>query len=127
MNAYLVAAGCLTFLVGFIHSVMGEILIFHRMRVNGGIIPTQARPILKERHVRILWASWHLVTIFGWGIAAILLWLAFSAPAYPVHEWIKNTVLVSMLAASLVVLIGTKGKHLGWLGLLGVAVLLSLA
>jgi|GEM_PF-3827659 hypothetical protein len=67
METYIFAAGCLSLALGLIHSVMGEILIFRRMR-KGQIIPTNGHPLLKESHVRILWASWHLVTIFGGGI-----------------------------------------------------------
>jgi len=59
MESYLFVAGCLSLALGVIHSVMGEILIFRRMR-QGRIIPTNGHPVLKERHVRILWASWHL-------------------------------------------------------------------
>ena len=49
----LFAAGCLAFVLGFIHSILGEILIFKRMR-DGGIIPTNGGSLLEERHVRIL-------------------------------------------------------------------------
>lgn len=36
----------------------GEFLIFKRMR-QGSIISTQSEPLLRERHVHMLWASWH--------------------------------------------------------------------
>jgi len=123
MNSYFVAAGCLAFIVGLIHSVLGEILIFRRMR-RGGIIPTEGSPILRERHVRILWASWHIVTVFGWGLGAIMLRLSFPSSGHTIQEFVVNTALFSMLTASLIVLVGTKGKHPGWLGLLGVAIFL---
>lgn len=122
-NAFLFAAGCLTIIVGLIHSVLGEILIFRRMR-SGGLIPTEGSPILRERHVRILWASWHVVTVFGWGFGALLLRLSFPLSEYTLQTFIENAALFSMLAASLLVLVGTKGRHPGWLGLLGVAILL---
>ncbi len=123
MNSYFVAAGSLAFLVGLVHSVFGEVLVFRRMR-QGGLIPTEGGAILREQHVRILWASWHLVTVFGWGFAAILLRLSFPSSEYAFQVFVEKTVLFSMLAASLIVLVGTKGKHPGWLGLLGVAVFL---
>lgn len=123
MNLYLVAAGCLTFIVGFIHSILGEILIFRKMRQKG-IIPTKGGSILKERNVRIMWASWHLVTIFGMGLGAIILRLSLPSPLHAIELFVENTILLSMLAASLLVLVATNGKHPGWLGLLGVAILL---
>lgn len=104
-----------------VYSILGEIRIFSRMRKNG-LIPTEGGHALKESHVRILWATWHVATAFGWGFAVILLWLSFPSTDQSIKEFIARTTLVSMLAASLSVLIGTKGKHPGWLGLLGVAV-----
>ena len=125
MNLYLVVAGSLVFVVGLIHSVLGEVLIFRRMR-KGSFIPTYGSPVLKERHVRILWASWHCLTIFSWGIGAILLRLSFPTSQYIVQAFIENAIILSMLTASLTVLVGTKGKHPGWLGLLGIAIFLWL-
>jgi hypothetical protein len=126
MNTYFLAAGVLAFLVGLAHSVLGERLIFRRMR-SSGIIPTEGRPILREQHVRILWATWHVATVFGWCLAAILLRLSFPSSEYTTEVFVENTAMLAMLVASLLVLIGTKGRHLGWLGLLGVAVLLWIA
>ena len=59
MNWYFIAAGVLSFLIGFVHSVLGESLIFRRMRA-GGFIPTIGGQLLREPQVRILWASWHV-------------------------------------------------------------------
>jgi len=123
MNSFLIAAGCLTIIVGLIHSVMGEILIFRRMRQSGWI-PTQGGSVLKERHVRIIWASWHIVTIFGWGFGAILLRLSIPSSENTLQIFIENTIMMSMFFASLLVLIGTKAKHPGWFGLLGIAIFL---
>jgi hypothetical protein len=53
MNAYFVAAAVLTFAVGGAHSVLGEVLIFSRLRA-GGLVPTQGGARLREGHVRIL-------------------------------------------------------------------------
>lgn len=123
MNTYFVVAGCLAFVVGLVHSVLGEILIFRQMR-KSGFVPTEGSPILRERHVRILWSSWHLVTVFGWAFGAILLRLSFPSSQYIVQAFVEDAIMFSMLTASLIVFVGTKGKHPGWLGLLGVAVFL---
>lgn len=120
------AAGVLAILVGLVHSVLGEILIFNRMR-NKGVVPTVAAPLLRERHVRILWASWHIVTVFGCAIGAILLRLAFPFSENVLQIFIENTIAISMLVSSLLVLVGTKGMHPGWLALLGVAVLSAIS
>ena len=125
MNTYFFVAACLAFVLGLAHSVLGEVLIFRRMR-RRSFIPTEGGPILREHHVRILWATWHLVTVFGWGFGAILLRLSFPASPDAIQATVENSILVSMLAASLIVLVGTKGKHPGWVVLLGIAILLWL-
>ena len=122
MNMYFVAAAILTFVVGLVHSILGERLIFRRMR-SAGFIPTNGGQVLREPHVRILWASCHLVTVMGWCIAAGLFWLALPSSIHLVQSVAPKAVAATMLASSFLVLIGTKGKHLGWVGLLGVAIL----
>jgi hypothetical protein len=115
MQIYMFAAGCIALVVDAIHSVLGEILIFGRMR-NRGLIPTVGAPLLRERHVRILWVSWHIVTIFGWAFAAILLRIAFPSNAYPIQAFVESVVVVSMLAGAFLIFIGTKGMHPEWRG-----------
>lgn len=122
MNYYFLSAAILAFVVGLMHTILGERMIFRRMR-RDGFIPTEGGQLLQERHVRILWASWHVLTVFGWGMATLLVWLArqsSSGNAFPV---IENTISISMLVGAVLVLVGTKAKHPGWIGLLGVAAL----
>jgi ABC-type Mn2+/Zn2+ transport system permease subunit len=122
MNSYFVAAAFLAFLVGLVHSILGEVLIFRRMR-RGGLIPTEGGALLRESNVRILWASWHVLTVFGWLVAAILFWLSRQSSQQSSHAFIESAIIVSMLAGSAFVLVGTKARHPGWVGLLGVAIL----
>jgi hypothetical protein len=126
MQKHVFAAGLLVFMIGAIHSVLGEILIFRRLRA-GGIVPTNGESLLRERHVRILWASWHIVTVFGWAFAAVLLRLAFPATNDTFQTFVQNTIITAMLSSALLVLFGTKGRHPGWLGLAAAAALIWLA
>lgn len=121
MNACLVTAAVLAFLVGLVHSVLGERLIFRRLR-QGRLVPTNGGSLLQERHVRILWASWHVLTVFGWCIAAVLLWLSLPSSSPSSALFIEHAVVIAMLAGSALVFFGTKARHLGWVGLLAVAV-----
>src|SRR5438105_3016922 len=121
MNWYFVVAAALAFLVGFVHSVLGEKLIFRRLR-QGGLVPTNGGNVLDERDVRILWASWHVLTVFGWCIAAILLKLSLPSTSASSAWFIGQAFVVAMLAGGMLVFIGTKARHPGWVGLLGVAV-----
>lgn len=125
MNTFLAAASAVAFLVGLVHSVLGERMIFRRMR-DGQIIPTNGGPRLGEGHVRILWASWHVLTVFGWAMAALLLWLAHHGPQ-PGLQFVAPVIAVAMLLGSVLVFVGTRARHPGWVGLLVVAVLTGLA
>ena len=118
---FLLWAGILAIAVGLVHSVLGEIMIFNRMR-HGTLIPTDGGGHLRERHVRILWASWHVVTVFGFALAAVLLRL-WQAPSLALTPYLIGTISFAMVAAALQFLTATNGRHPGWLGPLGVAAL----
>jgi len=122
MNGYFVAAAALVCVVGLVHSVLGEILIFRRLRQPGRLVPTRGGTLLGEGHVRILWASWHIVTVFGWAIGALLLRMAWPSDLESVAAFAADTFALSALAASALVLFGTRAKHPGWIGLLAIAV-----
>lgn len=121
INYFLIAA-ILVVIVGIIHSALGEFLIFRHLRKNS-LVPTLEAPPLRERHVRILWASWHIVTLFGFSFGAVLLWLSQFTQHGNFELFIKDVIICSMLAGSLLVLWATSGKHPGWLGLGAVALL----
>lgn len=116
----LLAAGVLSIIVGLIHSVLGELLIFKNLREHS-IIPTVAMPPLRERNIRILWATWHATTVFGWVIGAILINMAYTTQVASVV--VIQLIAISMFAASALVFLSTKAKHPGWVGLLVIAIL----
>ncbi|WP_074410377.1 MULTISPECIES: hypothetical protein [Aquimarina] len=126
MNTYLCIAGILCFLLGIVHSILGEYLIFNSKRNKGSLVPSKKNEALKERHLRILWATWHLASVFGWGIGAIL--IKISAEQNELNPtnigFIIQSIMYTMFLASLLVLVGTKGKHPGWVVLLLIGILL---
>lgn len=125
MNLYFTAAGLLAIFTGIVHSALGEVLIFRRLR-PGGLIPTDGGQLLQERHVRIIWASWHTLSVFGWAMAAILIWLSLPSSSAIPRAAITQAITVAMLTGSLLVAFGTRARHPGWVGLLGVAILVWL-
>ena len=122
MQIYLFAAGVLALVIGAVHSVMGEILIFHHPRSHS-LVPGMGAPPLRERHIRILWASWHFATVLGWAFGVILLRLATLTTEHSLRGIVENAIVFAFLGGSFLVLIGTKGRHPGWIGLLAVAAL----
>lgn len=125
LYAAFTAAAILAIVVALVHSILGEVMIFRRLRKPGRVIPTDGGDRLLGSNVRILWASWHVLTVFGLGMAAMLLRLASSARSAE-YDFVAQVIAVSMLGGSLLVLVGTRGRHPGWIGLLGVAVLVWL-
>ncbi len=123
MRSYLLAAAVVAVIVGIVHSLLGEALIFRKLR-SGTVVPDHSAPPLQERNIRILWATWHLASAFGFGFAAILLSMATSESAPdPTILW---AIVLAFMTASGLVLFGTRGRHPGWIGLLAVAVLTCL-
>ncbi len=115
MNIYLLVASVLAFLLGVVHSVMGEVLIFRRMPKNSALLNKAGLP---RRYANILWASWHIVSVFGWAIAAALFGLALPYQPDDLAGLATLTIAVATLGASALVLVGTKGRHPGWIVLL---------
>lgn len=126
MQLSLVLAAMIAILVGVAHSVLGEKFVFSQLRQQSWVPSKPAGP-LHESHVRIVWASWHALTVFGFVLAAILLRLASPVEVVQLSAFIQNAVFVGMVAAALLVLVGTKARHPGWLGLLLVGLLTWLA
>ena len=121
MNGYFVAAAAIAFGVGLVHSVLGEMLIFRRLRQGDGLVPTNGGNVLGERHVRILWGSWHIVTVFGWCLGAVLLRLSLPAAPEASTLFIEQAIALAALVGAALVFIGTRARHPGWAGLLAIA------
>ena len=118
MNYYLLIAGILCFILGLIHSFLGEFLIFKNKRKKA-LVPNQGSQDLKERHLRILWATWHLASVFGWCIGAILIKISYNSRDInsSFTAFVIQSSMSAMLISSFLVLVGTKGRHPGWGGL----------
>lgn len=119
-------AGVLAVVTGIAHSVLGEFLIFRHLR-NGTLVPAMPAPPLKERNIRIIWASWHLITMFGWAFGAVLLMLSSPTNNQSAQSLIVNAAIFAFAAGALLVLFATKGRHPGWVAMLVVAALAWLA
>jgi hypothetical protein len=123
MNMLLVAAGGMALILGLVHSLLGEVLIFRPLARDAAV---QQAGGFRTRHINILWASWHSVTVFGWGIAALLFWLAAHAMGSSERVLASGVVMVTLMAAGFV-LFATRGRHPGWVGLAGIALLTTQA
>lgn len=121
MQTTLAIAAGLAVLTGIVHSLLGELLIFRHLR-NGTLVPALGAPPLRNRNIRIIWATWHLATVFGWAFAVILGRLAMD-PQAPLLSLVIGAAVAAYAGGALLVLIGTRGRHPGWVALAAVAAL----
>lgn len=49
MNIYFLIAGILCFILGLIHSILGEFLIFNSKRNKGSIVPSKKIPEFERK------------------------------------------------------------------------------
>lgn len=115
----------LTVTLGLTHSLLGEWLIFRHLR-DGRLVPTIESPRLRERQLRITWASWHLVTLLGWTLAGLLWQLAeLDQPA--LNDRLLPLIQLGLGSSAVLVLYATRGRHPGWLVLGVITLVLSWA
>lgn len=120
METPLTLAASLLIVTGVVHSFLGERLIFRHLR-EGTLVPQLGAPPLQPRNIRILWATWHLASVLGSGFAVVLFGIA-AAPGAPVHSLVLKAVSGANALGALLVLVGTRGRHPGWVALGAVAV-----
>lgn len=126
MNAWLLGAAALVFLIGVVHSWLGERRIFRNLRETG-VVPTGGAPVLRAFQTRILWASWHLVTVMAWAFAALLLWLARPAAQAASGGVVEGAIAAALTAGAGLVLWSNRGRHPAWIALLLAAVLVLMS
>jgi len=116
MQPILATAAVIAIATGVVHSVLGERLIFRRLR-QSLLVPSLPAPPLQERNVRILWATWHLASVFGWALAGLLWQLAKNPGISLSASAVLYACAAGFLAGALLVLVGTRGRHPGWVAL----------
>lgn len=127
MNHYWFIAGILCIILGLAHSILGELLIFKSMRRPGNIVPTKSPEGLSEKHLRIIWASWHLASLLGWCIGIVIIGIAQdSSISTAQSDYFTHSISAGLIFSSLLVFIATKARHPGWVVLLIITLLLLL-
>ena len=124
MNEIIEIAGWLAVLLGLVHSVLGERLIFRNLR-ESSIVPNRCLPPLRRRHLAIIWASWHIVTVFGVGLGVLMI---VQKEQWSLSDTVVREVLsIMMYASGILVLYATKWRHPGWVILFIIGALLSVS
>lgn len=122
IQALLIMAAFVATVTGMAHSFLGERLIFRYLR-QSTLVPSLPAPPLLGRHVRILWATWHLASVLGWAFAGLLWQLAQDPGGVVSADSVLLASAAGFVTGSCLVLVGTAGRHPGWVALGAVGVL----
>ena len=115
MNWPLLLAGLLAVLLGLAHSVIGEHMVFKGL--NERLARSEGRPVLSEQQVRVLRGAWHLVTLFGLALGALLI-------ASAIRDLVLDPVMVigvTMAVSGLYWVVATRGRHPAFIVLFAIA------
>ena len=120
MDRMLGLAGLLSVVLAVAHSLLGEKLVFSRLR-EGGRWNEAALKLLALRRWWSVRATWHLVSILGAGVAALLLAMAFGSVD------VELTLGVTFLVAAVYWAVATRLGHPAWivLGLIAAILLVT--
>lgn len=120
----IIAAALLLFLIGLVHSVLGEKYILIRLFKRDNLPHLFGSDWFTKRMLRFAWhlttIAWHLTTIAWWGIAAMLIMFYRQMDGEQVLYVMSGTFLISGLIA----LIASRAKHLSWVVFFAIAALL---
>jgi hypothetical protein len=126
MNPWLTGAAALSVLIAAVHSVLCERRIFQHLRRTYRVVPTEGGTVLREYQVRILWSVWHGLSAMGIGFAGVLLWLSQPAAQALSAGRLEWWIAMAFGSTGLLVLVSNRGRHMGWLPLLGAAALVTM-
>ncbi len=109
-NQLLIAASALCFLIGLIHSVLGERYILIRL-MRGEKVPKLFGSSFFTK--RVLRFAWHLTTIAWWGYGYVLLQITPGDENN--YQAILYTTCAVFLISGAIAFACSKGKHLAWI------------
>lgn len=118
MNYLLVAAGSLCFILGILHSVLGERTILGPLFETGQLPKLFGSEAFTRQTLRF---TWHVTTVLLWGLGGMMALLALGNPGglLPLMSW-------TFAICALVALVQTSGKHFSWIVFAAVSALIWL-
>ena len=118
-NTALLIAAFLIFVIGVVHSWLGEVQLIGPL-----LAPDKRRGMLaKSAFARqTLRFAWHLTTIAWWGFAAVLVGFVLS-PMENFTHMVLGVFAVTFLITGIVTLVTSRGRHLAWPVFMAIAAL----
>ncbi|WP_026852439.1 hypothetical protein [Geothrix fermentans] len=108
MSIALLIAAILLLVVGVAHSYLGERYILIRLFRREDLPKLFGSTQFTTRTLRF---AWHITSIAWWGFAAILIHLSHGSSSRLV---VAKAIGITFLATGVIVLIGSRAKHLAW-------------
>jgi len=105
-------------LVAFVHSVLGERYILVRLFRRNDLPKLFGTDDFTRRTLRF---AWHITSVMGLGLAAILVML--DSPGDTFTRRTAEIVAATCALSGLVALAGSRGRHPAWIAFLAIAVL----
>ncbi|HEV8588886.1 MAG TPA: hypothetical protein VGQ72_08415 [Pyrinomonadaceae bacterium] len=126
MNAYFVFAALIAFILGIVHSYLGEKYLIRPILRSEHLMSALSGSVsLKKVALRV---CWHFATVAMWGAATTLVFLS-SMPFSPTSLIVARIVSLTFAAYTMLVFL-TPGlrlihlrRHLAWAAFLAIAVL----
>lgn len=103
-------AALLLFLIGLVHSYLGERYLLIRLFRSGRVPHLFGSDAFPKATLRF---AWHITTFAWWGFAYLL--LAIACDSSDLQQSVLHAVAVVFLATGLMAFGFTKGRHLSWL------------
>ncbi len=113
----LLLAAALLFLLGLAHSYLGERYLLMRLFRRGNLPALFGGTAFTVGTLRF---AWHLTTVAWFGLAFLLVLVAFDALT---TARVLYTVAASALLSAAFLIAFTRGRHLSWIVFLAVGVL----
>ena len=123
MTVLLLTAAFLALLVGVAHSYLGERYILIRLFRRDDLPRLFGSDWFTRRTLRFVW---HLTTVVCWGLATVLV-VAASTSGPGFREAVLLAIAGTFLASAILAGGFTNGRHLSWIVLLAISVLIFAA
>ena len=118
----LLLAAVLTALLGLAHSWLGERYLVSRLMRRKDLPKLFGSDRFTRHTIRF---AWHLTTVAWFGFAALLWLLAHRSPSESLEPSLVREILARTFAfGALIAFVGSRGRHLSWLVLLAIALLI---
>ena len=113
-------AAALCFIIGSIHSYLGERYILIRLFRKSTLPPIFGSDVFTRRTLRF---AWHLTTVAWWGFGCLLLVVSYES--YDLRSMVLLVVWGVFFINGAIVLIASKGIHMSWVVFWTIAALVA--